>query len=80
MAVCARATGTPAWHGCMSNCRICQQGKALGAADDYFDPDLHSAVLAFQSAEGLLADGIVGPLTWIRLSDRLNLPQPKLRQ
>ena len=29
-------------------------------------------------AEGLLTDGIVGPATWIRLADRLNLPQPSL--
>ena len=46
--------------------------------DNVFDADLHDLVIEFQSAEGLLADGIVGPLTWIRISDRLNLPAPKL--
>ncbi len=45
----------------------------------YFDDNLHDAVTNFQRDEGLLADGIVGPLTWIRLSDRLNLPAPTLR-
>ena len=49
------------------------------AAEAYFDDSLAAAVTAFQNTEGLLADGIVGPLTWIRLSDRLNLPAPSLR-
>ncbi|MEE4283235.1 MAG: AAA family ATPase [Pseudomonadales bacterium] len=49
------------------------------STDSYFDDTLVAAVTAFQNSEGLLADGIVGPLTWIRLSDRLNLPAPTLR-
>jgi peptidoglycan hydrolase-like protein with peptidoglycan-binding domain len=36
-------------------------------------------VLAFQRREGLLADGIVGPMTWIRVGNLLDLPAPKLR-
>lgn len=48
--------------------------------DNVFDAELTQMVLQFQTREGLLADGIVGPLTWIRLSDRLNLPAPKLTQ
>ncbi len=51
----------------------------LGAPSSSFGPDLRDAVVEFQMTEGLLADGIVGPLTWIRLSDRLDLPAPKLR-
>ena len=43
-----------------------------------FTENLHNAVLTFQQTEDLLADGVVGPLTWIRLSDRLDLPAPKL--
>jgi general secretion pathway protein A len=43
-----------------------------------FDENLERAVRKFQSAEGLTADGIVGPATWIRLATRLNLPQPSL--
>jgi len=46
--------------------------------NEFFSADIHRAVIEFQSREGLLADGIVGPLTWIRLSGRLNLPSPKL--
>jgi murein DD-endopeptidase MepM/ murein hydrolase activator NlpD len=32
-----------------------------------FGPLTHSAVVAFQKKHGLLADGIVGPLTWSKL-------------
>jgi len=60
------------------------QLESLGmvAADDedrgLFDASLQDAVMAFQREEQLLADGIVGPATWIRLGDRLDLPAPKL--
>jgi general secretion pathway protein A len=43
-----------------------------------FDAALQDAVVAFQRAEQLLADGIVGPDTWIRLGERLDRPAPKL--
>ncbi|MEM7096971.1 MAG: AAA family ATPase [Pseudomonadota bacterium] len=52
--------------------------SANSGPDNLFDAALHDQVVAFQTREGLLADGIVGPLTWIRISDRLNLPAPKL--
>jgi murein DD-endopeptidase MepM/ murein hydrolase activator NlpD len=32
-----------------------------------FGPKTHAAVVAFQKKHGLLADGIVGPLTWSKL-------------
>ncbi len=48
------------------------------ANPNFFDPDLEAAVLEFQDAEGLLPDGIVGPATWIRVAERLNLPAPNL--
>ena len=50
----------------------------LGDPINEFTSTLRDAVIEFQQIEGLMADGIVGPLTWIRLSERLNLPAPKL--
>ncbi len=32
-----------------------------------FGPMTHAAVVAFQKKHGLLADGVVGPLTWSKL-------------
>ncbi|MFU8816706.1 MAG: peptidoglycan-binding protein, partial [Pseudomonadales bacterium] len=49
-----------------------------GDEANLFDATLQEAVLAFQREERLLTDGIVGPATWIRLSERHNLPAPKL--
>jgi general secretion pathway protein A len=48
------------------------------ATPNYFDDGLTQAVLEFQQAEGLLTDGVVGPDTWIKLAERLDLPQPSL--
>jgi general secretion pathway protein A len=45
---------------------------------NHFDESLENAVLEFQATEGLVTDGIVGPATWIRLAERLGLPQPSL--
>ena len=45
---------------------------------EFFGAGLHDSVVEFQQQEGLLTDGIVGPATWIRLAERLNLPAPKL--
>lgn len=45
---------------------------------EFFGAGLHDTVVEFQQREGLLTDGIVGPATWIRLAERLNLPAPKL--
>jgi general secretion pathway protein A len=43
-----------------------------------FDASLQEAVLAFQRDQALLADGIVGPATWIKLAQQLDLPAPSL--
>jgi general secretion pathway protein A len=53
-----------------------ETGQVPGA--EFFGPDLEGAVREFQNAEGLLTDGIVGPATWIRVANRLNLPAPNL--
>ena len=49
-----------------------------GGSPNHFDADLEAAVREFQDTEGLLTDGIVGPATWIRVANRLNLPAPNL--
>lgn len=54
----------------------------LGLRDDgsdRFGTELEQAVLRFQTREGLMADGVVGPETWIRLFHRLGQPGPVLR-
>lgn len=51
------------------------QGSSLTAADPmYFDQQLHERTLAFQRAQGLVADGIVGKHTIIHLNTRSDRP------
>lgn len=42
-------------------------GYDCGSVDGIFGSKTYAAVLAFQKANGLAADGIVGPLTWGKL-------------
>jgi len=42
--------------------------------DGIFSPQIESAVKFFQSSEGLVADGVVGPLTWNALPDGGPMP------
>ena len=42
-------------------------GYDCGSVDGIFGSKTKAAVLAFQKANGLGADGIVGPLTWAKL-------------
>jgi len=44
-----------------------EAGFNPGAIDGRFGPATEAALIAFQRAHGLLADGIAGPLTWARL-------------
>ena len=43
------------------------KGYTCGSVDGIFGSKTKAAVLAFQKANGLAADGIVGPLTWGKL-------------
>ena len=42
--------------------------------DGIFSPQIEAAVKFFQDSEGLVADGVVGPLTWSALPDGGPMP------
>lgn len=45
-------------------------------ADGIYGDDTYAATCAFQKDSGLTADGIVGPLTWARLSEKSEQSKP----
>jgi len=48
---------------------LTQLGYKPGAIDGVFGDATQSAVKAFQEAQGIDADGIVGPITWINIDE-----------
>ncbi|MDQ6999039.1 MAG: peptidoglycan-binding domain-containing protein, partial [Mariprofundus sp.] len=48
---------------------LSEKGFSPGAVDGQFGPGTEAAVIAFQKSEGLLADGIVGPVTLAALNE-----------
>ena len=49
--------------------RLNAKGYNAGSVDGIFGKNTRAAVIAFQNANGLAADGIVGKLTWAKLYD-----------
>ena len=49
--------------------RLNAKGYNAGSVDGIFGKNTREAVIAFQKANGLAADGIVGKLTWAKLYD-----------
>ena len=49
--------------------RLNAKGYNAGSVDGIFGKNTRAAVMAFQKANGLAADGIVGKLTWAKLYD-----------
>lgn len=47
---------------------LIRAGSLRGDADGVFGPATRDAVLAYQRRERLAADGVIGPLTWTRLT------------
>lgn len=46
---------------------LSRKGFNPGAIDSVWGRRTEAAVIAFQLANGLVADGIVGPITWLAL-------------
>jgi peptidoglycan hydrolase-like protein with peptidoglycan-binding domain/LysM repeat protein len=75
------ATTNPTLKNGSSGAAVTQMQQALknagfdpGAVDGQFGPNTERALKAFQSANGLVADGICGPLTWAKLGTSATKP------
>lgn len=52
------------------------RGYYVGDVEGKYGYSTYLAVVAFQTDEGLVADGVVGPLTWSKLTAGVVLPPP----
>jgi peptidoglycan hydrolase-like protein with peptidoglycan-binding domain len=54
-------------------------GYDPGAVDGHFGTRTEAAVKAFQKAQGIAADGIVGDVTWVNI-DEADMSDPTIRR
>lgn len=55
---------------------LTRRGHAITDRGGVFGPDTATAVRSFQSQHGLVADGVVGQVTWQALGLRGSVPHP----
>lgn len=59
--------GSTGWRVTQLQRALAARGISPGPTDGIFGPATRAAVVKFQTAAGIFADGIVGPLTWSTL-------------
>lgn len=63
--------GSRGVYVCVAQDGLTTLGYDTGGLDGVYGPKTNSAVRNFQTQNGLVADGIVGPLTWNRLMNQV---------